>query len=63
MKKAKNLDLKREKKFGIKKGEKLGKQKNQIQVVKAMLKENADINFISKVTGLTKEEIENISNK
>ena len=53
--------MKREKKFGIEKGEKLGKQKNQIQVVKAMLKENADINFISKVTGLTKEEIENIS--
>ena len=48
-------------KYGLEKGEKLGKQKNQIQVVKAMLKENADINFISKVTGLTKEEIENIS--
>ena len=55
------MDLKREKKFGIKKGEKLGEQKNQIKVVKAMLKENIDIDIISKVTGLTKEEIENIS--
>ena len=51
------MDLKREKKFGLKKGE----QKKEIQIVKSMLKENADINFISKVTGLTKEEIENIS--
>ena len=45
---------------GLKEGEKLGQQKNQIQIVKAMLKENANIDFISKVTGLTKEEIENI---
>ena len=55
------MELKRERKFGIKKGEKLGEQKKEIQIVKSMLKENADINFISKVTGLTKEEIENIS--
>ena len=50
-------------KSGLEKGEKLGKQKNQIQVVKAMLKENINVDIISKVTGLTKEEIENILNK
>ena len=51
------MDFKREKKFGIKKGE----QKNQIKVVKAMLKKNMDIGTISEITGLSKEEIENIS--
>ena len=41
------MDLKREKKFGIKKGEKSGLQKGikqtQIQIIKSMLKENSDI--------------------
>ena len=50
-------------KSGLEKGEKLGEQKNQIKVVKAMLKKNMDINEISEITGLSKEEIEKISIK
>ena len=40
---------------------KKGIKKTQIQVIKAMLKENADINFICKVTGLSEDEIKNIA--
>ena len=45
---------------GLKEGEKEGIKKTHIQVIKAMLKENVDINFICKVTGLSEDEIKNI---
>ena len=38
-------------------GKKEGKAEEKIEIAKNMLKENADINFISRVTGLTVEEI------
>ena len=56
IKEAREEGLKEGEKEGIKKGIK----KNQIQVIKAMLKENADINFICKVIGLSEDEIKNI---
>ena len=37
-----------------------GIEQNKLEIAKNMLKENTDIEFISKVTGLTKEEIEEI---
>ena len=37
-----------------------GKRKLKEKIVKNMLRENVDINFISKITGLSKEEIEKI---
>ncbi len=37
------------------------REEGKIEIVKKMLKENLDINIISKVTGLTKEEIEKIN--
>ena len=42
-------------------GKKEGILENKKEIVKKMLKENADINFIMKVTDLSKEEIENLS--
>ena len=44
----------------IKEAREEGIKEKQMEVVKAMLKENASIDFISKVTGLSKEEIEKI---
>ena len=41
-------------------GEEKGKKENQVKIVKSMLKENMSIDIISKVTGLSKEEIEKI---
>ena len=37
-----------------------GIQTNKIETAKKMLAKNVDIDFISEITGLTKEEIENI---
>ena len=54
------MDLKKEKNLGHQKGKEEGIKENQIQVVKAMIKKNIDIDTISEITGLTKEEIENI---
>lgn len=42
---------------GIKKGMSQGIKKGQKQIVKSMLKENTDIDYISRVTGLSKKEI------
>ncbi len=41
-------------------GESKGKKENSIEIAKNMLKENTDVDFISRVTGLSKEEIENL---
>ena len=46
---------------GLEEGLKLGKHERDIEVAKIMLSEGADISFISKVTGLSKDEILGIS--
>ena len=45
---------------GIKEGIEKGIATNTIDMVKKMFKENASIDFISRVSGLSKEEIEDI---
>ncbi len=40
-----------------------GKQEKQIEIAKKMLKEKAEIQFISKVTDLSLDEIEKIKNE
>ena len=47
-------------KEGIEKGKEKGIKENQILVAKNMKKENIDVNVISKVTGLSIEEIEKL---
>lgn len=42
---------------GIEQGIKQGIEQNKIEIAKKMLKENTDINFISKITGLSIEKI------
>ena len=51
---------KRAKEEGIQKGKKEGKRAEKMEIAKKMKKENADIEFIMKVTELSKEEIENL---
>ena len=45
---------------GFKHGEAKGKKEQKIEIAKNMLKENSSIEFISKVTGLSREEIETL---
>ena len=45
---------------GMKQGEEIGKRKNQIEIVKNLLKENISIEQIKRITGLSEEEIKNI---
>lgn len=45
---------------GIEKGIEQGKNKKSIEIAKALLKNNVDINIILNSTGLSKEEIENL---
>ena len=47
--------------WGKEEGIKEGIATNTIDMVKKMLKENASIDFISRVSGLSKEEIEKMS--
>ena len=47
---------------GMQKGLQKGKQEGRKEIVLKMLKLNADLDFISKVTGLTKIEIKNLKN-
>ncbi len=47
---------------GIKKGKEEGMQKGRKEMVLKMLKNGASINFVSKVTGLSKEEINKLKN-
>ena len=49
-------------KEGIKEGIKEGRQARDKEVVLNMLKEKADISFISKVTGLSEKEIKKLKN-
>lgn len=45
---------------GIEKGIEQGKEEEKFQIAKKMLEKKIDITVISEVTGLTKEEIENL---
>jgi len=45
---------------GTKQGLEQGSRQEKIEIAKNMLNENMDIEIISKVTGLTKEEIETL---
>jgi predicted transposase/invertase (TIGR01784 family) len=45
---------------GIEKGKEQGSKEKQIEMAKKMLEENMSIEIIMKITGLTKEEIENL---
>ncbi|MBO6233554.1 MAG: Rpn family recombination-promoting nuclease/putative transposase [Clostridia bacterium] len=52
--------LKRGEKKGLEKGLKQGKYENQKETAKKMLEENIDMEVIIRITGLTKEEIEEL---
>ena len=52
------IDEAREK--GIETGKKIGIDKRNLEIAKNLLKENIDINTISKCTGLSLEEIQNL---
>jgi predicted transposase/invertase (TIGR01784 family) len=45
---------------GIKKGMEQGMKNEKIEIARKMLNEKMDISMISKITGLTKEEIDKI---
>lgn len=47
--------------YGQDKGKAEGRNERNIEIAKSMLKENIDINVISKITGLSKDEIEKIN--
>ena len=49
-----------EKRHGLAEGEAKGQKEKQIQIAKNMLDEKMDIKLISKITGLSKEEIEKL---
>ena len=61
------MDSKAIEKYGYRKGkeegEKSGAKKEKIKIAKEMLKNGADIEFIKKCTGLSKEEILKIKQK
>ena len=62
-KKAREKGLREGREQGIKEGLKEGKNKKQIEIAINMLKEDMDINLISKLTNLSCEEIINLNNK
>ena len=48
---------------GYNDGKELGAKENTIEIAKKMLKENVDVDFIVKMTGLSKEELEKLKDK
>lgn len=54
------LDIKDAKNEGIKQGLEQGLEQEKIEIAKKMLKEKMEINLISNITGLTKEEIQKL---
>jgi len=54
--------IKRGIKQGIEQGMNVGKKEEKIKIAKNMLKKNFDIDSISEITNLTKEEIKNLEN-
>ena len=55
-----NKSIREAQETGERKGRREGIKENKIAMVKKMKEEKADIDFIIKVTGLTREEIEKI---
>ncbi len=55
-----NKKMTRAKKEGIEQGIKQGAKEKQLEIAKNMLNKNIDINTISEITSLTKEEIESL---
>lgn len=49
-----------DKKSELRTAEEIGRKKGQIEIAKKMLKENMEIEVVERITGLSKEEIENI---
>ena len=47
--------------LGIKQGIEKGIQKSKTEMAKAMLKDKLDISFIAKYTGLTKQELQQLT--
>ena len=58
-----NRDYQRERPVGRTEGRKEGRKEGREQIVLNMLKEKADIAFISKVTGLSEKEIRKLQNQ
>ena len=50
-------------KRGEKRGEQIGQRKNNLSVAKKMLENRLNIEMISKITGLSKKELEAIQNE
>lgn len=55
--------LKEGEEIGLKKGEEKGKKETKYQMAKQMLNENLDIDLITRITGLTKEELLQLTNE
>ena len=55
------LGIKKGVKQGIQQGIERGIQKSKTEMAKAMLKDKLDISFIAKYTGLTKQELQNLT--
>ena len=45
---------------GLSQGKELGVREERLEIAKKMLKENVDVDFIVKMTGLSKEELEKL---
>ena len=48
---------------GLTQGKELGAKEKMVEIAKKMLKENVDVDFIVKMTGLSKEELEKLKDK
>ena len=55
------LGIKKGVKQGIQQGIERGIQKSKTEMAKAMLKDKLDISFIAKYTGLTKQELQKLT--
>ena len=55
------LGIKKGVKQGIQQGIERGIQKSKTEMAKAMLKDKLDISFIAKYTGLTKQELQQLT--
>ena len=48
---------------GLTQGKELGAKTEKLEIAKKMLKENVDVDFIVKMTGLSKEKLEKLKDK
>ena len=60
LQKAKSPALKRVKKSGIEEGEKSGIRKGKLSIIRNLLNSGMKLDEISKITGLSQEEINNL---